>query len=95
MKKLILTAGLTVWCILLFSQHADSVWFVNNYTKMEQQIAMRDGIRLFTSIYMPKDMSEKHPMLIERTPYSCAPYGEDQWKKYWNSFWLTGRRYFS
>ena len=37
---------------------------------------MRDGIKLFTSIYQPKDQSEKHPILMERTPYSAAPYGK-------------------
>jgi putative CocE/NonD family hydrolase len=40
---------------------------------------MRDGARLFTAIYMPKDTSDLHPFLITRTPYSCAPYGEDQY----------------
>lgn len=53
---------------------------------MERQITMRDGINLFTSIYVPKDNSDYHPILIERTPYSCAPYGEDKWKDYWNSY---------
>ena len=38
---------------------------------------MRDGIKLFTSIYIPKNNSEEHPILLTRTPYSCAPYGED------------------
>ncbi len=36
---------------------------------------MRDGVKLFTSIYVPRDSSEKHPILMQRTPYSCAPYG--------------------
>ncbi len=40
---------------------------------------MRDGVKLFTSIYAPKDSSEKHPILMERTPYSCAPYGPDEY----------------
>jgi len=53
---------------------------------MERQITMRDGIKLFTSIYVPKDNSENHPFLITRTPYSCAPYGENEWKDYWNSY---------
>ena len=47
---------------------------------------MRDGVKLFTSIYVPKDNSEDHPILITRTPYSCKPYGEDKWKDYWNSY---------
>ena len=47
-----------------------------NFTKMEQMIPMRDGVRLFTSIYIPKKGGERYPILMERTPYSCAPYGE-------------------
>ncbi len=48
-----------------------------NYTKRELQISMRDGEKLFTSIYIPKDTSQQYPFLIERTPYSVAPYGEN------------------
>ena len=47
-----------------------------NYTKREVMIPMRDGVKLFTSIYEPKDRSEKHPILMMRTPYSCEPYGD-------------------
>ena len=44
-------------------------------------IPMRDGIQLFTAIYIPKDISSsnQYPFLMTRTPYSCAPYGEDQY----------------
>jgi putative CocE/NonD family hydrolase len=69
-----------------FGQNADSAWFVNNYTKLEQYIPMRDGIKLFTSIYIPKDQNSKHPFLMTRTPYSCAPYGEDKFVDIWNSY---------
>ena len=65
------------------AENADSTWFVNNYIKKEQYITMRDGIRLFTSIYIPKDITEKHPVLITRTPYSCGPYGENKFKNFW------------
>ncbi|WP_026450138.1 CocE/NonD family hydrolase [Aequorivita capsosiphonis] len=51
-----------------------------NYTKTETTITMRDGIKLFTVIYAPKDTSEKYPILFQRTPYSCQPYGEDQFR---------------
>ncbi len=46
-----------------------------SYTKVEVQIPMRDGVRLFTSIYTPKDLSQKYPIMLNRTPYSVAPYG--------------------
>ena len=52
-----------------------------HYTKYEYRIPMRDGVRLFTSVYVPKDQSHPWPFLMDRTPYSVAPYGEDQYKK--------------
>jgi putative CocE/NonD family hydrolase len=51
-------------------------WYpAKNYTKMEVMIPMRDGVKLFTSIYIPKDSSQQYPFLMERTPYSVSPYG--------------------
>src|SRR5437764_1358284 len=50
-----------------------------NYTKYEYQIPMRDGARLFTAVYVPKDDSQKYPMMLIRTPYSVAPYGVDKY----------------
>lgn len=69
----------------LFAQRVnqDSAFIANNYTKIERMIPMRDGVRLFTSIYIPKDTNEKYPFLMERTPYSCAPYGENNFSKRW------------
>jgi putative CocE/NonD family hydrolase len=51
-----------------------------HYTKYEYRIPMRDGARLFTSVYVPKDDSKPWPFLITRTPYSVGPYGADQFK---------------
>src|SRR5687767_13797244 len=51
-----------------------------NYTKLEQLIAMRDGVKLFTSIYMPKDRSGSYPIMLTRTPYTVSPYGPEQYK---------------
>lgn len=51
-----------------------------HYTKYEYRIPMRDGKKLFTSVYVPKDASQPYPILMDRTPYSVAPYGEDQYK---------------
>ena len=77
MKKIYVLI-LILFPFVTLAQSADSVWFVNNYTKKEISISMRDGVKLFISVYQPKDNSEKHPILMERTPYSCAPYGKDQ-----------------
>jgi putative CocE/NonD family hydrolase len=51
-----------------------------HYTKYEHYIPMRDGKKLFTSIYVPKDTSHSYPFLMQRTPYSVAPYGVDQYR---------------
>ena len=50
------------------------------YTKYEYRIPMRDGVRLFTSVYVPKDTSRPYPFLMDRTPYSVSPYGVDNYK---------------
>jgi hypothetical protein len=47
----------------------------SGYSKTEYQVAMRDGVKLFTAVYAPKDASEKYPILMMRTPYSSGPYG--------------------
>jgi putative CocE/NonD family hydrolase len=49
------------------------------YTKYEYRIPMRDGARLFTSIFVPKDTSRRYPFLLTRTPYGVDPYGVDQY----------------
>jgi putative CocE/NonD family hydrolase len=50
------------------------------YAKFEYQIPMRDGAKLFTSVYLPKDVSQRYPILLNRTPYSVAPYGPDAYR---------------
>jgi putative CocE/NonD family hydrolase len=51
-----------------------------HYTKYEYRITMRDSVRLFTAVYVPKDNSHPYPFLLNRTPYSVAPYGVDQYR---------------
>ena len=80
--------GMMVACLLLGGgsllgqAKADGPEFdvKEHYTKYEYRIAMRDGVRLFTSVYVPKDESKSYPFLINRTPYSVAPYGVDQYR---------------
>lgn len=52
-------------------------WIKENYNKKEYRVPMRDGITLFTSVYSPKDTTRLYPMLMIRTPYTAAPYGEE------------------
>ncbi len=87
--RILLILLLSIGCFgQLRSQYEqDSAWIRDNYTKKEVYIPMRDGVKLFTSIYTPKDGTEKHPILLNRTPYSCAPYGEANWRSFWNSYW--------
>ncbi len=57
------------------SQTVDTSFVRDNYIKTDTVIKMRDGIKLYTAIYIPKDESHKYPFLMERTPYSSTPYG--------------------
>ncbi len=52
-----------------------------HYTKYEYYVPMRDGKKLFTSVYVPKDSSHSWPFLMVRTPYSVAPYGVDHYRE--------------
>jgi uncharacterized protein len=71
-----------LFCSLTAKSQTDqrAEYIRDNYTKKEQNITMRDGIKLFTSIYIPKDQSKKYPVLIIRTPYSVDPYGPEKFK---------------
>jgi putative CocE/NonD family hydrolase len=74
MKRLFLT-------LLIPAAYGQGLEFIKaNYTKYEYQIAMRDGKKLFTSVFAPKDDSEKWPIMFDRTPYSVAPYGIDNYR---------------
>ncbi|HLG39995.1 MAG TPA: CocE/NonD family hydrolase, partial [Chitinophagaceae bacterium] len=88
MRKIFLLLLLFLSASFIYAQtDQDSLWIRENYTKMEQYIPMRDGVKLFTAIYLPKDKSEKHPILMARTPYSCAPYGKDFTGRLTGSHW--------
>ena len=43
----------------------------DNYIKIDTTIIMRDGVKLYTIIYVPKDNTRTYPILMERTPYSA------------------------
>ncbi len=58
-----------------------STYVIEHYNKKEVTITMRDGVKLFTTVYSPKDKSTTYPILLLRTPYSCQPYGEDKFKE--------------
>jgi putative CocE/NonD family hydrolase len=64
-----------------FAAIPDSVYVVMHYDKMEVSIPMRDGVKLFTAIYTPKDQTRKYPFLMQRTCYSVAPYGANKFRR--------------
>ncbi len=87
MKHVISFALFVFYGLIGFGQNSlDSAWIHENYYKIERMIPMRDGVKLFTSIYIPKDSTEKHAFLFRRTPYSCSPYGEDKYLPFWASY---------
>jgi putative CocE/NonD family hydrolase len=78
---------LLAFCFILsaftsFAQpnNPDAAYVKENYQKYEYQVPMRDGKKLFTSVYVPKDQSRKYPIMMDRTPYSVGPYGADVYK---------------
>ena len=74
MNRIIL--GLVFFYSGMLSAQVKNNFVKENYTKIDTNIVMRDGIKLKTIIYIPKDESERYPFLIERTPYSAGPYGD-------------------
>ena len=81
---------LIISLLKLTAQNKDSIWVRENYSKIERMIPMRDGIKLFTAFYIPKDTSVQHPILFNRTPYTCSPYGEDKFNpRLYESYWLN------
>lgn len=54
----------------------DSLYMREHYEKLEYRIPMRDGAKLFTVVYMPKDKSRTYPILMNRTCYNASGYGD-------------------
>lgn len=79
MKKIYSLFVLLLLCSI--NAFAQSDYVKEHFTKKEVYITMRDGIKLFTAIYTPKDASakNKYPIMMQRTCYSVAPYGEDKY----------------
>lgn len=70
--------------IPLPSQTIDEAWVKGNYAKREVMIPMPDGVGLHTTIYEPKAIGDSHPILMQRTPYGCRPYGTEMTDYLWN-----------
>ncbi len=85
----VLVLVLWVWSIPAPAQMEE--YIREHYTKYEYRIPMRDGVKLFTSVYVPKDKSKTYPIILTRTPYSVRPYGLDKYK---NRVGNQRKRYF-
>ena len=83
MKKTVFSFLYLITSLFVSAQKSNSslsLQFIkDNYTKLESMIPMRDGIKLYTAIYIPKDSAEAYPFLLMRTPYSCSPYGPNNY----------------
>jgi putative CocE/NonD family hydrolase len=83
-KQLLIAFSFLLLVSVTFAQpggvNPDAAYVKDNYTKYEYQVPMRDGKKLFTSVYVPKDQSKKYPFMMDRTCYSVAPYGADKYK---------------
>ena len=64
-----------------FAQVPDSVYVRTHYEKQEVYIPMRDGVKLFTTIYTPKDKTKSYPFLMQRTCYNVGPYGANKFER--------------
>ncbi|MEZ5072566.1 MAG: CocE/NonD family hydrolase, partial [Bacteroidales bacterium] len=63
------------------------------YRKSEHQVAMRDGVKLHTIVYTPRDTSRSYPILLWRTPYSIGPYGPGMRSPLTTNPWLLEEKY--
>ena len=61
-----------------FSQPAFDV--KEHYTKYEYMVPMRDGVKLYTAVYVPNDTTRNYPFMFMRTPYSVGPYGANKYR---------------
>jgi len=75
-----MTSMLIIFIGVIQNTYAQENYVKEHYDKQEVMIPMRDGIKLHTVIYTPKDKSKKHPIVMQRTPYSAGPYGDDNYK---------------
>ncbi|RZS92557.1 CocE/NonD family hydrolase [Aquimarina brevivitae] len=79
-KSLVITLLFISWVLTACAQDITDYQVQDYYTKTEVNIEMRDGVKLHTTIYSPKDTSKQYPILMQRTPYSSRPYGKDQFR---------------
>ena len=88
-RKVVSMIVLMLICLNMTAQDVTREWVEQNYTKREVMIPMRDGIKLFTAIYEPKNATKLTPVIMQRTPYQASPYGDG----YSSNLWGKMRNY--
>ena len=92
------TALLLLWLSFLapssWGDDLNSAWLAEHYTKYEHLVPMRDGVRLFTRVYVPKNDAQPWPILLTRTPYSLKPYGDANYNDAAGSFGVFAKDQF-
>jgi uncharacterized protein len=85
--------GVAVHCTFAAdsSSSTNAAWLAEHYTKSEYRVPMRDGVRLFTRVYAPKDESQAWPIILTRTPYALKPYGADNYGDPGGSFLVLAK----
>jgi len=84
-KEMVATLVCLLWAASAWSQGRpvspiQTEFVRSNYTKFEYRIAMRDGVKLCTAVYAPKDTNQSYPILLLRTPYGIGPYGTNSYR---------------
>jgi uncharacterized protein len=85
MKYLLIT--LLSIAINVSAQEINKDYILEHYNKQDVQITMRDGVKLYTVVYSPNDNSEKHPIMMVRTPYTVDGYDKDISKRLYTYHW--------
>jgi putative CocE/NonD family hydrolase len=78
-------------CAGFADESTNAAWFAEHYTKYEYRAPMRDGVHLFTRVYVPKEDSQPWPILLSRTPYALKPYGSDNYTDPIGSFFALAK----
>ncbi len=90
LAKYLLLASLSLFSVYSLGHEEDSrespevdrTYIKAHFTKYEFEIPMRDGVNLFTAVYVPKNQSVTYPILLQRTPYGIRPYGSDNYPEH-------------
>jgi uncharacterized protein len=75
---IIATCSVLLWVLPARAQDLPASYIKDNYTRRTHKIPTRDGARLHTIVYSPKDETQKYPIIMTRTPYGIPPYEEDK-----------------